>query len=121
MNNVEKEILKDYAKAKQDLALAEESVNSLKPLVVQVLTATEGSKAEIPEGKFSLNRSVTYKYSDKVTKVEKSIKEKSDAFNAQLKEEKDLLKNMQEGEVLSGVAEKVAETFIPVWKAVKNA
>lgn len=118
MNDTEIKVLKEYHKAKVELALAEENVKNLQEVVAKVLVKNDG-KAEIPEAKFHLTRKAVYEYSPEVKKIESTIASAKSIFDKELKKDKEVLKAQQKAEELNGTAKLVSESFTPVWKALE--
>jgi len=71
----QKDTLNVYAKIKGEIKLLESKADELNPLVLEVMQASEVEEIEIDEvGKLSLGSRRTWKYSQEVQDLEKTLK-----------------------------------------------
>jgi len=113
-------LLKDYYKAKLELSLAQENVKILGEELTKFLANRDDRRAEIPEAKFTLRTTTSYRFSKAVEKQEEKIKAIQESIEEKLRMNKEILKSMQEEEIAGGVAEKISESFVPVMTPVKE-
>ena len=106
-------ILEEYQETKLALEILSQELEEKKEALIKFLHENNG-KGETANAKFSLRKSVSYRFSEKVEKYETDLKLKVDTFMDGIKETKSAITQLKANEVEDGVAEVLSETFTPV-------
>ncbi len=112
-------ILLDYQETKLALEILSQELEEKKEKLIKFLQEN-GGKGETPNAKFSLRKTTSYKFSEKVQKYDDALKVKVDTFNESIKETKSAIVQLKNNEIEDGVAEVIGETYTPVMSVKKS-
>lgn len=118
-----KQTLLDYYNLKEEIDGLEKRLEAQKPAVVAALKLMPDNKYEMPGvTKFSLRRTVTYKYSDDVELLDKNIRDQVQEFEDSIAEDRENLKALKLQEETDGTAKEVkgTEKFVPIVPLAKK-
>lgn len=115
--------LLDYYNLKEQISELESRLETAKVGVINALKATDGQKVELPGlAKFSLRRTIAYKYSTDVELLEADVKRQQEEFAESIAEDVENIKALKKQEEKDGTAKEVKESekFTPVVTPVKE-